>query len=141
MAGEQHIVVDTSALLTLVDHDEPRHAELTQLMASSSARLVVSPYVVAETDYLVMRNHGVRAELALLRDLATSAWELADVSTVDLLRIADVVEAYADQRIGVTDASLVILAARYGTTTIATLDHRHFDVLRSLDGRTFTVIP
>lgn len=44
------------------------------------------------------------------------------------------VEAYADQNIGLADASNVVLAERYRTRTIVTLDHRHFDVLRPLSG-------
>ena len=125
----------------MVDADEPLHSHVSGLLQSTSQRLVISPYVIAEIDYLVLRNHGVRAELALLRDLATSTWELADVHADDLRRMADLVERYADQKIGVTDASLVVLAARYATTTIATLDRRHFNVMRALDGQSFTLIP
>lgn len=50
-------------------------------------------------------------------------------------------QAVADQRIGVTDASLVVVAGRYRTRTICTLDRRHFSVLRCLDDREFTPIP
>jgi predicted nucleic acid-binding protein len=52
-----------------------------------------------------------------------------------------VVERDADQRIGVADASNVVLAARYLTQTIATLDRRHLDVLQPLTGGRFTVLP
>ena len=51
------------------------------------------------------------------------------------------IERYADQRIGVTDASNVVLAARYRTRTIVTLDHRYFDVLRPTTGGRFTILP
>lgn len=51
------------------------------------------------------------------------------------------VARYRDQEIGVADASNVVLAARFHTRTIATLDHRHFDVLRPLDGGRFRVVP
>jgi predicted nucleic acid-binding protein len=46
------------------------------------------------------------------------------------LQALAVVDRYPDQAIGVTDASLVVLAERYGTAEILTLDYRHFDVLR-----------
>ena len=51
------------------------------------------------------------------------------------------IERYADQEIGLADASIVVLARRHGTRTIATLDRRHFDVVRPLDGGRFTVVP
>jgi predicted nucleic acid-binding protein len=51
------------------------------------------------------------------------------------------VSSYRDQEIGVADASIVVLAERYRTRTVAGLDHRHFGVLRSLDGGYFEVLP
>jgi predicted nucleic acid-binding protein len=48
---------------------------------------------------------------------------------------------YADERIGITDASLVVLAERLGTNTIATLDRRHFSVLRDKQGKPFDIVP
>ncbi|MCU4185149.1 hypothetical protein K6U06_12315 [Acidiferrimicrobium sp. IK] len=53
----------------------------------------------------------------------------------------DVIANYKDQEIGVADASSVVLADRYRTRTIASLDHRHFDTLGSLDGGYFEVLP
>jgi hypothetical protein len=46
-----------------------------------------------------------------------------------------------DQRIGLADSSIAVLAARYRTRIIVTLDHRHFDVVRPLTGGRFTVLP
>ncbi len=51
------------------------------------------------------------------------------------------IERYADQNIGVGDASNVILAARYRTRTIVTLDRRRFDALRPLGGGRFRILP
>lgn len=135
------MIVDTSALLAFFDANEPAHAAVARTIEDSSEPLVVSPFVVAETDYLVATRYGVAAELAVLRELAGGAWHIAPFGPSDLEACADVVDRYHDQEIGVSDASNVVLAARHGTTVIATLDHRHFDVLRALDGRPFTVVP
>ncbi len=51
------------------------------------------------------------------------------------------IASYRDQEIGVADASIVVLAERYRTRAIASLDRRHFDVLRPLDGGYFEVLP
>jgi uncharacterized protein len=51
------------------------------------------------------------------------------------------VERYSDQAIGIADASIVVLAARYRTRVIATFDRRHFDVLRPASGGRFTIVP
>ena len=135
------MIVDTSALLAFFDTDEPDHAAVAAVLQSATEPLIVSPYVVAELDYLVASRLGVSAELAVLRELAGGAWDLASFCTEDLAEARAVVERYADQSIGLADASNVVLASRYRTGTIATLDRRHFEVLRSVEGARFTILP
>jgi predicted nucleic acid-binding protein len=84
---------------------------------------------------------GADAELAVLRELAGGAWELADFGASELEQAAGIVRKYRDQRIGIADGSNVVLADRYQTRTIATLDRRHFEVLRPVGGGRFAVLP
>lgn len=135
------IVADTSGLLALFNEREPSHRDVKAAVESADASLVVSPYVVAELDYLVGTRIGLAAELAVLRELTSPGYVLADLDSGLLLAAAEVVERYGDQRVGVTDASLVVLADRYRTDRILTLDHRHFTVVRTLGGRPFTLLP
>lgn len=135
------MIVDTSALLAYFDRDEPDHIAVVRALETTSEPLVVSPYVVAELDYLVASRLGVSAELAVLRELAGGAWDLPSFSTEDLADASSILERYADQAIGAADASNIVLAARYRTRTIATLDRRHFDVVRLLGGGRFTCLP
>jgi predicted nucleic acid-binding protein len=92
-------------------------------------------------DYLVATRHGLSAELAVLDELAGGAWELASLDIMDVQEARAVMGNYADQEIGLADASMVILAGRYRTRTIATLDRRHFGVLRTTDGHAFDIVP
>jgi uncharacterized protein len=135
------VIVDTSGLLAYFDRSEPDHVAVAEVLERSTEPLVVSPYVVAETDYLVATRHGTNAELAALAELAGGAWELPAFGATDLVAARELIERYADQSIGVADASLVVLAARYRTNTIVTLDRRHFGVVRPLGGGRFTVLP
>jgi len=135
------VIIDTSALLAYFDTDEPDRQVVAAVLDDTDEPLVVSPYVVAELDYLVVSRLGVTAELAVLAELAGGAWDLPAIDAEGLADARAIIERYADQRIGVADASNVVLAARYRTQTIVTLDHRHFDVLRPLAGGRFTVLP
>jgi len=135
------IVADTSGLLALFNEREPLHAEARAAVAREAAPLVVSPYVVAELDYLVGSRIGASAELAVLRELAGPGYVLAAVDQELLLAAADVIERYADQAVGVADASIVVLADRHRTDQVLTLDHRHFTVLRTHRGGRFTLLP
>lgn len=110
-------------------------------VARDEGPLVVSPYVVAELDYLLLTGWGVDAELAALAELGSGAWELAQFDALDLRTAREIVARYRDQAIGVSDASLVVLAERYRTDRILTLDHRHFGVLRTRSGVPFTLLP
>jgi predicted nucleic acid-binding protein len=134
------VIVDTSALLAFFDASEPDHEAVSEVLGAGDA-LVVSPYVVAELDYLVATRHGADNELAVLDELSGGAWDLPAFDHEVLRRTREVISRYRDQEIGVADASIVVLAHRYRTRTIASLDHRHFDVLRSFDGGHFEVLP
>jgi predicted nucleic acid-binding protein len=135
------VIVDTSALLAFFDTDEPDHEAVSRVLGAATEPLVVSPFVVAELDYLVVSRLGVSAELAVLRELTGGAWDLPAIDVDKLASAHAVIERYADQSIGIADASNVILADAYRTRTIATLDHRHFDILRPLGGGRFRILP
>ena len=133
------IIVDTSALLAYFRADDPYQRQVAQVIEGDPVR-VVSPYAVAELDYLVRSRFGDRAEAAVLAMLGSGNFELPHMGPVDLLTCQRIVEHYCDLGIGVADASVVVLADRYGTDRVCTLDHRDFGVLRCLDGRPFTIL-
>jgi len=135
------IVADTSGLLALYNAAEPAHAGVARAVAEEREPLVVSPYVVAELDDLVATRVGPQAALAVLRELSGGAYLLPCLDAGELVVVADVVERYGDLRIGVADASLVVLADRYATSRLLTLDRRHFDAVRTLGGAPFALLP
>jgi predicted nucleic acid-binding protein len=135
------MIVDTSGLLAYFDTAEPDHPAVCGVIDNAGEPLVVSPYVIAELDYLVGTRIGVDAELAILHELSGGAWELADFGAAAVRQAADIIKKYRDQHIGVADASNVVLAHRYQTRTIVTLDRRHFNMVRSAGGGKFVVKP
>jgi uncharacterized protein len=135
------VIVDTSALVAYFDAKEPDHDAVSRVIDSSKELLVVSPYVVAELDHLVATRVGLDAELAVLGELSSGAWELAAFGVPQVEVAAAIVKKYGDQHIGVADASNVVLADQYRTRTIATLDRRHFSVLRPVTGGRFSILP
>lgn len=136
------MIVDTSALLAYFNAREPDHDDVARVIDEhADGVLVISPYVVAELDYLVATRIGVDAELAVLRELSSGAWHLADFDAGNLERATAIIEKYRDQDIGLADASNVVLADQHRTTTILTLDRRHFAVLRPIGGGRFSILP
>lgn len=134
------IIADTSGLIAFFSESGPQHDAVAEWVEKNDPVMVVSPYVIAEVDYLVATRSGVEAELAVLAELSGGAYELAAMDAEDLAEATRVVRRYADLGIGLADASLAVLAKRYRTRTILTLDRKHFSVMRPLDGGVFTIV-
>lgn len=107
----------------------------------TAEQLVLSPFIVAEFDYLMTKRRGARYAVEALKQLADGSWELATIGEEELRRIAVIAERYVDQPIGAADASNVVLAQRYRTDTIVTLDHRHFRVIKTSSGQPLEILP
>lgn len=138
--------MDTSGLVAAVDMGSRFHEAtgevLDELRRRRNARLVVSPFILAEADYLLSVTKS-RPDIALrvLRDVAGGGYNLEPFGPEDLEKAADVIERYGDQDIGLADASNVVLAERHGTSSILTLDERHFRVLQGPEGEPFHLLP
>ncbi len=135
------MIVDTSALLAYFDAAEPQHEAVSEVIEASDEPLIVSPYIVAELDHLVLTRHGSHVERLVLDELTSGAWELAAMSRERLSAAAAIVRQYSDVPVGVADASNIVLADVYQTRTVATLDHRHLTVLRLGDGSVPLIVP
>ena len=135
------LVIDANCLVCYVDADEPRHEDVTALMRAERQTLVTTELAVAEADYLILHRLGIDAELAFLTDLAEGTFIVDRLDRRELVDAQQVVARYRDLRLGLADASLVVLAARYSTTRILTLDERAFRAVTPLQGGAFTVLP
>jgi predicted nucleic acid-binding protein len=135
------IVCDTSGLVAVYSAADRRRVQIANLLSADAGGLILSPFVLAELDYLVARRAGARAELKILGDVADGVYTLATFGPDDVAQAAALVQRYRAMDIGLTDASLVVLAARYSTTRLLTLDEKHFRAIRPLRGDAFTILP
>ena len=97
--------------------------------------------MVAEAAYAIGRRLGAKAEAAFGRAFADGELFAEPVDPADWDRIVELMERYVDLPLGMADASLIALAERMGATEIATLDHRHFTVVRPDHVEHFTLLP
>jgi predicted nucleic acid-binding protein len=109
--------------------------------AEEAGPLVTTALVVAEAAYLVGRQLGHRAEARFFRSVAGGDLVVEQLSLEDHHRIAELVDRYVDLGLGGTDASLVAIAERLDQTRIATLDHRHFRVVRPAHVEALEIVP
>jgi uncharacterized protein len=125
-------VADTSALIALFNETD-NHRNAVRKGIAQVGHLVVSPCVLTELDYLVATREGPPAAGDIVRyvagRVAAGRWEVPGIGPF-LLAAHAVLEDYP--AIGLADAMNVVFAREFRTDVIATLDHRHFRVIRPL---------
>jgi predicted nucleic acid-binding protein len=134
------IVLDTSFIYGLLDRRDRRHAEAARWYDTTDDQLATTPLVVAEVDYLATRS-GRSLRDSFRRDVAAGAY-LVGWWDAAIPAMTSVAKRYSDLGVSLADASLVALAARLETTSIATFDERHFRAMEPLTGEpAFTLLP
>ena len=135
------IVLDTSGLLAWIDASQRLHGAVAAAMDDVAPPYLLSPFVLAELDYLVATRVGRNEEHALLEEIEGGAYDVVTFTNEDVGRARRVITRFGDLQIGLADASIVVIAERYGTHDILTLDERHFRVLTGSDKRPFRLLP
>jgi uncharacterized protein len=135
------IILDTSGLVAAYGRDQVHGQQVLETLTGDAGPLVLSPFVLAELDYLITSRLGVGAELNVLEDVAGGVYRLAEFTQDDVTQARSVIAKYQDLKIGLADASIVVLAARHTTTRVLTLDLRHFRAMKPLQGGSFTILP
>lgn len=134
------IVLDTGGLYALLDSSDRYHHAAHEAIKGYDGPLLLSPLVLAETDYLVAKRLGRQAEHAFLADVADKVYRLAAFGDDDMELAAGLVNTYADMDIGVVDASVAVTAARHRTIDLLGID-AHFRAIRPLWGTAFRLLP
>ncbi len=97
--------------------------------------------MITEVVYLLATRLGSGPEVRFLGDLASGAFMVAPVHPSDWIRIAELVARYRDLPLGTVDASVITLAERLKISEVATVDRRHFTVVRPSHVGAFTLLP
>jgi predicted nucleic acid-binding protein len=124
------LVCDTGIILAAMDRSDNAHDRSRQLLASIDEPRVVPAPVMVELDYWFHKYFGQRAIVAFLDDVADGAYVVEELLPQDYERIRHLCDRYADSEIGFVDASVLAVVERLGEPKLATLDHRHFGLLR-----------
>ncbi|HEV8308839.1 MAG TPA: PIN domain-containing protein [Methylomirabilota bacterium] len=135
------ILLDTSGLLSAIDERQRHHTACAAAVSRSRGPLLLSPFVLAELDYLLATRVSAQAQMALLDEVARGAYRLEPFSGADVAAARDVMTRHLELHLGLADASIVVLAARHGTRDVLTLDERHFRAVPAPDRRRFRLLP
>ncbi len=135
------ILMDTSGLLSALFSDQRAHRASADVLRRSDGPLLLSPFVLAEFDYLIAKLTDVATETRFLEEVARGAYRLESFGPRDIEQARKIIQRHRDLNIGLADASIVVLANRYKTDLLLTLDERHFRVLPGPQGKPFRLLP
>ncbi len=128
-------------LVATADRSDPDHAVCRALLEDDDGPLVTTGLVVAEAAYLINRQVGTNGEVALYTSIVEGGLVVEPLVAADWHRVRELVDRYRDLGLGGTDASLIAVAERLRADRVATLDRRHFSVVRPSHIAGFDLVP
>lgn len=132
-------LIDTGALLALLDRDDKWHAACAAAFDRVRLPLGTTGAVLAEFFHLLgasKRDHD--AAWQLLRSGAIAVIGLDDA---DLPELQSLMERYRDRPMDFADATLVHAGSRLKLADILTIDHDDFETYRMVGRRKFRILP
>lgn len=124
------LILDTGSLYASLDRSDADHRACRNLIETATETLIVPAPVLVELDYWIHRRLHPGVLVALLDDIAEGAYLVEDVLPQDYRRVRELCDRYADTDIGFVDAAILAIVERFNETKLATLDRRHFGLLR-----------
>jgi predicted nucleic acid-binding protein len=134
------IVLDTGGLYALLDSSDRHHEAAVSAIDGYDGPLLLSPLILAETDYLVAERLGRKAERMFLAEVTDKVYRLVGFDDEDMQSAADLVNTYGDMNIGIADASVAVIAGRYRTVDLLSVDG-HFRAIGPSWGTAFRLLP
>ena len=124
------ILLDTSGIISALFPDQKHHEACVRAIREAKPPLIITPFILAEVDYMIQKFAGVETELEFLREIADRAYQLVRFEDYDVGQCLKIIEEYKDLNIGLADASIILWATRFRVRDVVTLDERHFRAIR-----------
>ena len=135
------LILDTGPLYASLDRSDADHAACRGLIESADEPLVIPAPVLVEVDYWIQQRLNPGVLVALLDDIENGAFVVADLVAADYSRVRELCDRYADADIGFVDAAVLAVVERLNEPKLATLDRRHFGLLRPCHRDTLELLP
>lgn len=128
-------------MLALLDANDPAHHECVELVERLDEPLALVAPTLVEVNYWIRKKLSPGVWTALVEDISIGAYHLEHLTAQDLVRCAELETQYADSDLGLVDAALITVCERLGETKVATLDRRHFGMVRPAHCATLELLP
>jgi len=92
------ILLDTSGLYAALDENEQLHDRAAAALGAASPPRLVSPFILAELDYLIGKRVGHTAQMALLGEVVRGAYQLETFSPDNIAPAMQIMDQLGPQR-------------------------------------------
>lgn len=122
------LILDTGPLVALIDRSDPDHDRCREVIDSATEIRIVPVCALVEIEYQLRPWRS--GFTGLMADVAAGRLHVHLPDQRELSRAASLVEEYADLPFGLVDATVLACVERLAEPKLATLDRRHFTVVR-----------
>jgi predicted nucleic acid-binding protein len=124
-----------------MDRGDPDHLACRELLETAREPLVVPVPVLVEVEWLATSRLSPLAFDSVLASVADGGLVIRELDLADWARVRSLCRTYADLPLGLVDASVIVTAERLEERTIASLDRRHFSVIRPRHVPSLSLVP
>ena len=135
------LILDTGPLYAALDRSDQDHAVCRAMIERAEEPLVIPSPVLVEVDYWIGQRLTPGVLVALLADIESGAYRVENLQPADYTRIGELCDRYADADIGFVDAAVFAVVERLHESKLATLDRRHFSLLRPRHRDAISLVP
>ena len=133
------LIVDTGPLVALLDATDPEHERCRELLDQVGEPRLVPVCVLVEVEYLL--RPWPEAFPAPLAEFEAGALDLLEPPAPWSLRAGELLDRHRDLPVGLVDATVVAATEMLAESKLATLDRRHFTVVRPAHTAALTLLP
>lgn len=135
------MLMDSGFLYATIDKRDANHQRVMTVLPTLSGELVLPTVALVETAYLLYSRLGHATMRHMISQLEQSPIRFEPTYKSDLPRIYQLLEQYADLKLDLVDASLVVIAERLDVRQILTVDRRDFRIIRPVHCDYFELLP
>ncbi len=135
------LICDTGPLYAAIDRSDRQHAACARLLREIDEPVLVPAPVVVELDWLGASRRSTEILDVFLKSMEDESVAVEALDRDDYIRVRELCQQYADLPLGFVDAAVIAVAERLSEPKIATLDRRHFTVVRPRHVPAFALLP
>jgi len=135
------LILDTGPIYAALDRRDAAHSRCRELVEHAGELLVIPAPVLVELDWLIQARLHPGIFTQLLDDVLAGAYVVEDLDALDFVRVRELCDQYADSDIGFVDAAVLAVVERRQEPKLATLDRRHFGLMRPRHRESLRLLP